>query len=235
MKTNLLILFILAGTLLCWHPFSFSQPIQLPLEHGVDRPGSDFRNFALQNANPGLCRSACVNDRQCRAWTYVKPGHQGPQARCWLKTGAPPPQSSSCCTSGVINVLREIETCRDIGNVTGTGPVECVGPGGWNFGKAGRSFKKGDKVMILSRFQRLHPGNKEIIAVYSHAEGGKFVNFSNNKKVLKFKNDMENWAFWFPAHFTKDGRWRVNLAIAGKGLTGQVIGRVEYCINCPLE
>jgi hypothetical protein len=182
-----------------------------------------------------LCRSACLNERQCRAWTYVKPGHQGPTARCWLKTVAPAPQANSCCTSGFINALREIQACREIGNITGAGPVECIGPGGWDFGKAGTTFKAGDQVMILARFQRLHPGNKELIAVYSHAEGGKFVNFSKNKRILKVKNDLDNWAFWFPAHFTKEGRWRVNVALTGKGLTGQVLGRVEYCINCPLE
>ena len=182
MKPKLLILFILISTVLCSTSFLFAQPNEPQLEHGVDRLGGDFRDFNLQSANPMSCRSACLNDNKCRAWTYVKPGHQGPNARCWLKIVAPTPQSNPCCTSGFINSLREIQACRQIGNITGKGPVDCIGPGGWDFGKAGKTFKGGDKVMILTRLHRLHPGNKELIAIYSHAKGGKFLNFSNNRR-----------------------------------------------------
>jgi hypothetical protein len=31
----------------------------------------------------------------------VVPGHQGPSARCWLKSVVPAPRQSECCTSGV--------------------------------------------------------------------------------------------------------------------------------------
>jgi hypothetical protein len=37
----------------------------------------------------------------CRAWTFVKPGVQGPQARCWLKHQAPEARPHPCCISGV--------------------------------------------------------------------------------------------------------------------------------------
>ncbi|MGH7230896.1 MAG: PAN domain-containing protein, partial [Nitrospiraceae bacterium] len=190
------------SALLCSVDRSFPESFEPQQEHGVDRPGADYRNFDLEASNPKVCRSACADDKQCRAWTYVKPGVQGSKARCWLKTIAPTPRVNSCCTSGAINVLREIQACRDIDHAEGKGPVTCVGPGGRDFGKAGKTFKKGDKVIILARFRRLHLGDKKLSAVYSRAQSGKFVNFSENKKVLKFKNESESWAYWFPAHFT---------------------------------
>ncbi len=41
-----------------------------------------YRNFDLQAANLELCAAQCAQDGRCRAWTYVKPGAQGPNARC---------------------------------------------------------------------------------------------------------------------------------------------------------
>jgi len=71
------------------------------LEVNVNRPGSDFANFDLPQARPHLCKEACVRDGRCVAFTYVNPGVQGPQPRCWLKSAVPPPVAESCCTSGV--------------------------------------------------------------------------------------------------------------------------------------
>jgi hypothetical protein len=71
------------------------------LEYDVDRPGSDFQNFDLQAANPALCRDACLADGRCVAFTYVRPGIQGPNARCWLKNAMPNATSNACCISGV--------------------------------------------------------------------------------------------------------------------------------------
>ena len=210
-------------------------PIKPQLEVGVDRPGSDYRNFDLNRADAKLCRSACRKDKNCRAWSYVKPRHQGPNPRCWLKNDVPKPIGRSCCTSGFINPLWKIQACRKIGNIKGNKPATCISPGGRNFGKAGTTFLSGDKVMILSRFRRLLPGQKTVSAVYSRWQNGRFMNFSGNKKTLQFENKVANWAYWFPAHFTDSGRWRVSIAVSGKGLTGQVLGRVEYCVNCALE
>lgn len=69
-------------------------------EPRTDRPGSDYRNFTLAEARPALCAAQCEADYACRAYTFVRPGVQGPQARCWLKNSVPPPQSSTCCESG---------------------------------------------------------------------------------------------------------------------------------------
>ena len=71
------------------------------MEWGVDRPGNDYRSFNLSTPNPNLCRSQCAAEGQCVAWTYVNPGVQGPQARCWLKAAVPNPVQNNCCVSGV--------------------------------------------------------------------------------------------------------------------------------------
>ncbi|MEA2045212.1 MAG: PAN domain-containing protein [Euryarchaeota archaeon] len=71
------------------------------MENNVDRPGMDYRNFDLSSPDPQLCEQECANDPKCKAFTYVKPGYQGPNARCWLKTGVPDPIPAACCISGV--------------------------------------------------------------------------------------------------------------------------------------
>ena len=70
-------------------------------EPQTDRPGSDYRSFDLRDPRPEVCRDACSSERQCRAFTYVRPGVQGRQARCWLKNAVPPARPNDCCLSGV--------------------------------------------------------------------------------------------------------------------------------------
>jgi hypothetical protein len=79
-----------------------STPLWGALEPRVNRLGSDYKNFELPDADPELCRAACDDDPKCRAFTYVKPGLQGPKARCWLKDPVPAPRKDEdCCVSGV--------------------------------------------------------------------------------------------------------------------------------------
>ena len=72
------------------------------LEYGWNRYGSDYNGFDLPEARPELCRDWCASQAQCRAFTYVAPGRQGPAPRCWLKAAIPPPNRDDCCTSGVV-------------------------------------------------------------------------------------------------------------------------------------
>lgn len=72
------------------------------LEYDVDRPGSDYNNFDLNAADPALCMQSCQGDPNCRAFTYVKPGVQGPNPRCWLKNQIPTATPNQCCVSGVV-------------------------------------------------------------------------------------------------------------------------------------
>ncbi|HSF34100.1 MAG TPA: PAN domain-containing protein [Candidatus Tectomicrobia bacterium] len=71
------------------------------IEYGIDRPGADRYNFDLVRPEPTDCQAVCLLDQTCRAWTFVRPGFQGPHARCWLKSQAPAPQDNFCCVSGV--------------------------------------------------------------------------------------------------------------------------------------
>jgi hypothetical protein len=69
-------------------------------EVNSNRPGSDYLNFDLTTDDPGQCFQACQADGACKAWTYVKPGVQGPSARCWLKSSVPERVDDNCCVSG---------------------------------------------------------------------------------------------------------------------------------------
>jgi hypothetical protein len=71
------------------------------MEYATDRPGSNYKSFELAEADAAPCQASCAAEAGCRAWTYVKPGVQGPKARCWLKQGVPTARSSGCCISGV--------------------------------------------------------------------------------------------------------------------------------------
>jgi hypothetical protein len=73
-------------------------------EVDVDRMGEDYWSFDLPEADPALCKSACADDVICEAWTYVDPGIQGDQARCWLKHTVPVSAPSTCCVSGVMRM-----------------------------------------------------------------------------------------------------------------------------------
>jgi hypothetical protein len=66
------------------------------------RPGATFRSFNLRVAAPEVCQRACMNDRRCRSWTYVKPYTlYGARPRCLLKSAVPAPRRDRCCVSGV--------------------------------------------------------------------------------------------------------------------------------------
>lgn len=71
------------------------------MEYGVNRAGGDYKHVELAAPSAGLCESECNLDPQCKAWTYVNPGVQGPKAVCWLKSIVPAATADNCCTSGV--------------------------------------------------------------------------------------------------------------------------------------
>jgi len=79
------------------------EPRRANRESGIDRPGGDYRDFDLAPNPIGEdCKSACDSETQCRAWTYVRPGYNGPAARCYLKDRVLPPHRKACCISGVV-------------------------------------------------------------------------------------------------------------------------------------
>ena len=74
------------------------------LANRLDRPGGDYKSFELSDTGHEYldCREACARDPNCRAYTHVKAGVQGPKPMCWLKSSVPAPRYSDCCVSGVL-------------------------------------------------------------------------------------------------------------------------------------
>ncbi len=69
----------------------------------TDLPGGgDFAHIIPASDNAKLCQQACMQKKQCRSWTYVKPNTiQGASPNCWLKQGVPAAVPNNCCISGV--------------------------------------------------------------------------------------------------------------------------------------
>ena len=69
------------------------EPRNKAVETSIDRFGGDYKNFEL-NARDGddACKAACTADKQCRAWTYARPGYAGKDADCFLKKDIKPPR-----------------------------------------------------------------------------------------------------------------------------------------------
>jgi hypothetical protein len=104
LKVSLIALFIVVAAMLLVGP----QPAdaqqgadRMTVEKNTDRWGGDYHNFFMAKPQPNDCRKACLADAKCLAYTYVKPGIQGAQARCWLKNTVPPPTPADCCESGM--------------------------------------------------------------------------------------------------------------------------------------
>jgi hypothetical protein len=89
--------------------YFLSNATAFSYEQDIDRPGEDYKYFDLYAPDYRLCMQACENDPKCKAYTYVKPGIQGPNARCWLKMSVPPARSNPCCISGVKHIPDSIE------------------------------------------------------------------------------------------------------------------------------
>ena len=91
--------------------------------YNIDLPGSDIFHFALDAPPSGMfdlrqqdCSQACWQNKDCVAWTYVKPNTiQGPKGNCWLKNSVPAKKSNNCCISGTIG---EANTDRPGGDYT---------------------------------------------------------------------------------------------------------------------
>lgn len=91
----------LAGLLMAAPAAAF--PNRYTEENGFDRPGAVYETFEQTGdyQDHVLCRDACESQPRCKSYTYVKPGVEGPNARCRLKSAVPPPVESPCCITGV--------------------------------------------------------------------------------------------------------------------------------------
>lgn len=84
-------------------PRRFIKPVDLTLESKINRPGSDYKDFATGGSNHDWdqCAQACKDDAICMSWTYVRRGVQGPAGRCWLKNRVARPVADDNTVSGV--------------------------------------------------------------------------------------------------------------------------------------
>jgi hypothetical protein len=74
-------------------------------ETDTNRFGKDIRDFDLEEESPRLCYDACVADKHCHSFTYLRPHGwpgAGDKAHCWLKWGVPAPRHELCCVSGIV-------------------------------------------------------------------------------------------------------------------------------------
>lgn len=79
-------------------------PVPVAIRQGVNLPGMDIGGSG-DTANDGgrLCQQICQANAQCRAFSWVRPGVQGPNAKCWLKGGLPVAQPDPNVNSGIVN------------------------------------------------------------------------------------------------------------------------------------
>jgi hypothetical protein len=70
---------------------------------GTNLPGHDYANFNAPSAF--VCRTTCGGESRCQAYTWVKPGIQGPSGHCWLKDTLPNIVKDQCCDSGPRNFI----------------------------------------------------------------------------------------------------------------------------------
>jgi len=68
--------------------------------------GMDIREFDLPEESPQLCYDACVAEKRCHAFTYLRPhgwAGAGSTAHCWLKYGiSTDVRHGPCCVSGIV-------------------------------------------------------------------------------------------------------------------------------------
>lgn len=68
--------------------------------YNVDRPGRDYRSFAVGTPDPQVCQAACEDEGRCVAWTMTtEPTGLG--NRCWLKDSVPGQSSMLGAVSGL--------------------------------------------------------------------------------------------------------------------------------------
>jgi len=112
------------------------------LEYGYDRPGGSYVANYPNTGSAQQCAQMCSNNPACVAFTWVKPGVQGPTGVCWLKGSLSGKAPNKDCVSGVVRQVKEdyckwevqgtTYTCKCQDNKTKkwyvTNPGACKGP-----------------------------------------------------------------------------------------------------------
>ncbi len=66
---------------------------------GTDLQHEDYYKYTTKH-DYADCDNACAKDPKCMAYTWVKPGVQGTDVVCWLKSAVPNPTQNPDCVSG---------------------------------------------------------------------------------------------------------------------------------------
>lgn len=86
------------------------QVLAATLEYDTNRPGPPYNKIILEKTEPALCATECENDKECKAFVYVKPGYDTQidknKAACFLKKNIPAKVSDKCCVSGIKGIAQ---------------------------------------------------------------------------------------------------------------------------------
>lgn len=74
---------------------------------GTNLPGRDYANFPAHSAQ--VCQNTCSGESRCQAYTWVKPGIQGPSGMCWLKHSEPDIVKDPCCDSFTRRLISKVD------------------------------------------------------------------------------------------------------------------------------
>ena len=80
-----------------------ATPVDEAPQFGLNMPGQDYSLLVMKENRWELCRRACKDETQCRAWTFVNTGVQGPVPYCWLKQGSSPGHYDPNTVSGIVS------------------------------------------------------------------------------------------------------------------------------------
>jgi hypothetical protein len=85
----------------CSMLLALATPTASHAQAGFDRPGGDYANFRVPNADPAVCAARCDREPRCRAWSFSYPTGARTGAVCWLKNQVTARVETTCCVSGV--------------------------------------------------------------------------------------------------------------------------------------
>lgn len=80
-------------------------------EYGIDFPGGQLVGKHTGIKSPQDCYTLCSRNKNCVAFTWVKPGVQGPTGVCWLKGSMSSRTKCDVCVSGVVRAVKK-DICK---------------------------------------------------------------------------------------------------------------------------
>lgn len=146
-----------------------SAPPTFTTEHGLNLPGQDYKRFAV-DGGPQQCENACASEAQCKAFTWVRPGVQGPKAMCWLKSGVPGAMLNPDTVSGYSGMRPQVQGQQP---PSGGAQVPEPGPGEGTDAIKGFAIVRTEGLNVLFRIDyRISPSHGPVVYVGTWLYGG---------------------------------------------------------------